>query len=146
MQLLSPPRPQFLNSTFANQAVDVNSILVMYTLNGDADLNGKIDASDYFLIDKGFLSGSSANPLGGYRNGDFDYSGKIDASDYFLIDKSFLSQPASAATAFSQATISASAAPKVSRMLAKTRRGRAAKRRHEGTHAPAGQSVHAHLQ
>ena len=99
-----------LYSKFANQPADVNSILVKYTLNGDADLNGKIDASDYFLIDKGFLSSSSANPLGGYRNGDFDYSGKIDASDYFLIDKSFLSQPASPATAFSQAPVAAARA------------------------------------
>ena len=71
---------QPLFDSFAGQAVDENSILVKFTINGDADLNGKLDASDYFLIDKGFLSKNSANPLTGYRNGDFDYNDKIDAS------------------------------------------------------------------
>jgi hypothetical protein len=74
-------------SEFDGQAVDVHSILVKYTWNGDADLTGNVDANDYFLIDKGFAVG-----LSGYANGDFDYSGVVDANDYFLIDNARASQ------------------------------------------------------
>jgi autotransporter-associated beta strand protein len=76
-------------TTFTGQPVDVNSILVKYTYNGDMDLNGKVDADDYFLIDRGF-----AAHLAGYRNGDLDYNGSIDADDYFLIDNAFARQNA----------------------------------------------------
>ena len=72
---------------FDGEPVDANSILVKYTYNGDTDLNGKIDANDYFQIDSGFIAG-----LSGYRNGDFDYNGTIDADDYFLIDNAFANQ------------------------------------------------------
>jgi autotransporter-associated beta strand protein len=69
--------------------VDVNrdSILVKYTYNGDTDLSGKVDADDYFHIDRGFLT-----HLSGYANGDFDFNGEIDADDYFLIDNAFVNQ------------------------------------------------------
>jgi len=80
-----------LFNTFAESAVDESSILVKLTWNGDADLNGLLDGSDYFFIDKGYLSRNLPNPLSGYRNGDFNYDGTIDGSDYFLIDKAFLS-------------------------------------------------------
>jgi hypothetical protein len=76
-----------LYAAFDGEPVDVNSILVKYTYNGDADLSGKIDADDYFLIDSGF-----ASKLAGYRNGDFDFNGVIDADDYFLIDRAFAGQ------------------------------------------------------
>jgi RHS repeat-associated protein len=75
-------------------AVDKNAVLVKYTYNGDADLSGRIDADDYFRIDRGF-----ANRLIGYSNGDFDFNGivqggGIDADDYFLIDRAFAGQTA----------------------------------------------------
>lgn len=72
---------------FDEQPVDADSVIVKYTYNGDTDLNGKIDANDYFQIDNGFLQ-----HLTGYRNGDFDYDGVIDADDYFLIDNAFVNQ------------------------------------------------------
>ena len=78
-----------LHMTFNGQAVDGNAVLVKYTWNGDVDLNGKVDADDYFRIDSGFLSGGVKK---GYRNGDLDFSGKIDADDYFLVDSAFLGQ------------------------------------------------------
>jgi hypothetical protein len=74
-------------TSFMGQSVDVNSILVKYTWNGDVDLNGKVDADDYFLVDSGFAKG-----LTGYRNGDLDYNGRIDSDDYFLIDRAFVGQ------------------------------------------------------
>jgi hypothetical protein len=51
------------------------------------NLDGIVDAADYFLVDSGFLT-----QQGGYRNGDLNYDGTIDAADYFLIDSAFLAQ------------------------------------------------------
>jgi hypothetical protein len=76
-----------IRTEFDGQVVDENSILVKFTWNGDADLTGVVDASDYFRIDLGFANGRV-----GWANGDFDYSGTIDANDYFLIDKAFAGQ------------------------------------------------------
>ncbi len=73
-------------------AQDGGSVLVKYTLNGDSDLNGTIDASDYFRIDRGYRG-----LAGGYVNGDFDYDGNIDADNFYLIDQAFMSQPLVAA-------------------------------------------------
>jgi hypothetical protein len=71
------------------QPVAAGDVVVAYTWNGDANVDGKVDADDYFRIDGGFLS-RPANPL--YTNGDFDYDGAINADDYFLIDSAFLGQ------------------------------------------------------
>src|SRR5207245_5393090 len=76
-----------LYNTFFGQSVDANSILIRYTLNGDLDLNGVIDADDYARIDAGF-----AQKLTGWINGDLDYGGNINADDFFLIDQAFASQ------------------------------------------------------
>ncbi|WP_428940775.1 beta strand repeat-containing protein [Fontivita pretiosa] len=62
-------------------------VLVKFTYFGDADLSGSIDATDYSLIDNGYV-----NSLSGWINGDFDYSGVIDATDYALIDNAYVNQ------------------------------------------------------
>ncbi|WP_428940356.1 beta strand repeat-containing protein [Fontivita pretiosa] len=62
-------------------------VLVKFTYFGDADLSGAIDATDYSLIDNGFVNG-----LSNWIHGDFDYSGGIDATDYALIDNAFVNQ------------------------------------------------------
>lgn len=76
---------QALYNVFSGHYVDANCVLVKYTMNGDADVDGRISAADYFRIDQGMLNG-----LTGYRNGDFNYDGTIDADDLFLIDQSYL--------------------------------------------------------
>jgi hypothetical protein len=79
-----------VTGTFEGQTVGVNDILVKYTFNGDANVDGKIDGDDYALIDNGYATGAT-----GYRNGDFDYSGGApDADDYFWIDKAHFDQSA----------------------------------------------------
>jgi autotransporter-associated beta strand protein len=78
-----------LFTTFDGEDVDENAVLVKYTYNGDANLDGRINADDYFRIDQGFLS-QPANPT--YRQGDFNYDDRINADDYFLIDAAFLGQ------------------------------------------------------
>jgi hypothetical protein len=79
---------------FAGEAVDANCVLVKYTWDGDMNLDGVVNADDYFLIDTGFLS-----QAGGYRNGDLNYDGVVNADDYFLIDIAFLGQTGPLATA-----------------------------------------------
>jgi hypothetical protein len=76
-----------IHTSFDGQVVNVDCVMLKYTWNGDADLSGKNDANDYFLIDSGFAAGAT-----GYRNGDFDYSTHVDANDYFLIDSAFAGQ------------------------------------------------------
>jgi len=76
-----------LYPTFYGLTADDNAILIAYTYYGDANLNGKVDGSDYSLIDNGYL-----NHLTGWHNGDFNYDGIVDGSDYTLIDNSFNNQ------------------------------------------------------
>ena len=78
-----------IRSTFDGESADTACILVKYTYNGDVDLNGKIDADDYFRLDQGFLTGATA-----YRDGDLDYDQRLTADDFMLIDMAFLRQGA----------------------------------------------------
>jgi autotransporter-associated beta strand protein len=80
-------------STFGNVPVSAGDILVKETYYGDANLDGKVDGSDYSLIDNGF-----ENHLTGWYNGDFNYDNTIDGSDYTLIDNAFNSQGSSLAS------------------------------------------------
>ena len=97
--------------------------LVKYTYYGDANLDGKVDGSDYSLIDTGYSADAAylaANPGGtsfpatGWINGDFNYDGTVDGSDYTLIDNAFNNQgsriSSSALVAASTAQIASSAA------------------------------------
>jgi hypothetical protein len=80
-------------TSFRGEAVDTNSVIAAFTLNGDVDLDGKITARDYFAIDAG-----RAMARLGYGFGDFHYSGgPADAVDYMLIDRAFLWQHEAAA-------------------------------------------------
>ncbi|HEV8603892.1 MAG TPA: lamin tail domain-containing protein [Tepidisphaeraceae bacterium] len=78
-----------LYPTFDGQPADINSILVKYTYEGDANVSGQINADDYAAIDAGFSSHAT-----GYAKGDFDWSGSINSDDYFIIDRTFSTQGA----------------------------------------------------
>jgi hypothetical protein len=68
-------------------------ILVKYTYFGDANLSGKVDGSDYSLIDAGYAADKAhAGSATGWSNGDFNYDGTVDGSDYTLIDNAFNNQ------------------------------------------------------
>ncbi|MCY2952158.1 MAG: lamin tail domain-containing protein [Planctomycetota bacterium] len=75
------------DSTGLATALKDNSVHVKYTWNGDANLDGLVNADDYFLIDSAFISQAK-----GFYNGDFNYDDIINADDYFLIDSAFISQ------------------------------------------------------
>ena len=75
-------------TTFGGISISANDVLVMYTYTGDANLDGKINADDYFAIDSHYNKPSVPS----YIAGDFNYDGKINGDDYALIDNAFASQ------------------------------------------------------
>ena len=91
------PTGATLYATFAGQSgLTSTDVLVKYTYYGDADLNGKVDGTDYSRIDNGLLQ-----HLTGWYNGDFNYDGTVNGSDYTLIDNAFNTQGAVVASAVS---------------------------------------------
>jgi fibronectin-binding autotransporter adhesin len=86
-------------TSFQGMPVNTGDILVKYTYYGDANLDGKVDGSDYSRIDNGFL-----DHLTGWMNGDFNYDGVVDGSDYTLIDNAFNSQGAAVAESVASPT------------------------------------------
>ncbi len=78
-------------TTFEGEPVDATSILAAYTWWGDANLDGRIDANDYDVIDKNYLFTPDPDNMG-WWTGDFNLDGVIDANDYDKIDRAFLFQ------------------------------------------------------
>jgi len=76
-----------LLTKFGGVDVTADCILVKYTYNGDVNLDGVVNADDYFRIDSGFIMEAT-----GYANGDLNYDGVVNADDYFLVDSAFLGQ------------------------------------------------------
>ncbi len=74
-------------TSFAGELVNVNSVIVKYTWTGDANLDGRVNADDYFAIDSGYILHATT-----YQSGDFNVDGFINADDYFLIDSAFVAQ------------------------------------------------------
>jgi fibronectin-binding autotransporter adhesin len=86
------------SNPFDGTTPGVGDVLVKYTYYGDANLDGKVDGSDYSLIDnayemEGWVNGvETGTPISGWFSGDFNYDNNIDGSDYTLIDNAFNSQ------------------------------------------------------
>jgi subtilisin family serine protease len=108
-----------LINDFGGASAGVSDVLVRYTYNGDASMDGRINADDYFRIDQGFLA-QPANPT--YRQGDFNYDGRINADDYFLIDQAFLGQglPLNGSIAASATSAVAAEEPAARKTLVRT--------------------------
>jgi hypothetical protein len=103
--LVMPPDKKRLG-LFQGDDPQVNDVLIAYTYYGDANLDGKVDGSDYSLIDNGY-----ANHMTGFYNGDYNYDGVIDGSDYTLMDNAFNSQAASFGPSAEVAAITSLVAP-----------------------------------
>jgi ELWxxDGT repeat protein len=89
-----------------------NDVIVKYTLDGDANLDGKVNADDYFAIDSNFLS-RAQSPT--FAQGDFNYDDRVDADDYFLIDSALLAQASRAGDDAASPRLGAAAAIKEAR-------------------------------
>jgi RHS repeat-associated protein len=102
-------QPLFGNGTalglFDSQNPSTTDVLIKYTYYGDANLDGKVDGSDYARIDNGFLTHAT-----GWSNGDFNYDGSINGTDYTLIDNAFNTQGASMMAVVSTASEASSRA------------------------------------
>ncbi|MCY2954359.1 MAG: hypothetical protein NTU53_20705 [Planctomycetota bacterium] len=86
--VLSPSRQAAAETgTIDPLSIDEFAVLVKYTWNGDANLDGMVNADDYFQIDSGFIAQKK-----GWYNGDFNYDNVVNADDYFLIDSAFIGQ------------------------------------------------------
>ena len=73
---------QPLYATFEGQNSVVTDVLVKYTWYGDANVDGKVDGSDYSRIDFAYTSDLAQPGLyTGWSNGDFNYDGGINGSD-----------------------------------------------------------------
>jgi len=99
-----------LHATFDGVSSSNTDVLVKYTYYGDANLDGKVDGSDYSRIDstyvsENFVHGTPTNPISGWFNGDFNYDGVVNGSDYTLIDNAFNSQGAQLSSAIATAQI-----------------------------------------
>ena len=59
---------------------------------GDADLDGKITATDYAIVRKLVLGTLTAEDVGelAYKAADVNGNGKVDARDYYLVKRAFL--------------------------------------------------------
>lgn len=62
---------------------DQTSVLVRYTLSGDANLNRRVDISDFSILAANF------NGVGNWNRGDFNYDSAIDISDFALLAANF---------------------------------------------------------
>jgi len=94
-----------IKKEFDGLAVGAGDVLVKYTYNGDANLDGIVNADDYFLIDSGYITQAK-----GYQNGDFNYDDIINADDYFLIDSAYIGQSVPLAASKPQSVVSADVA------------------------------------
>jgi hypothetical protein len=57
----------------------------MYTLLGDANLDGKVNGSDFNLMATNFNQAVTA----GWDKGDFNYDGKVNGNDFVLLAANF---------------------------------------------------------
>ena len=76
-----------LYATFDGRPAAASDVLVRFTLYGDANLDGVVNAADFTRTDVGSVTG-----LTGWVNGDFNYDGTVDGSDYALADNAFNQQ------------------------------------------------------
>jgi autotransporter-associated beta strand protein len=80
-----------LGGLLSGQSYDANSVLIKYTLLGDADLDGDSDLADLGLWASKFTGdlGPQSSPTTFWTDGDFDYDGDTDLADLGLWSSTF---------------------------------------------------------
>ncbi|MDX1962933.1 MAG: hypothetical protein SFX18_07260 [Pirellulales bacterium] len=80
----------FYDLTLGNSTLGTgfNQIIVRFTYPGDYNLDGKVDGSDYIVVDSN-LGTPTPGLSGGWLLGDGDFDGIITPADYLPIDSNF---------------------------------------------------------
>jgi hypothetical protein len=71
-------------ATYAGQTIDSTTILLRYTVPGDATMDGKTDILDFNQLASNFGKAGMT-----WRQGDFNYDGAVNISDFNLLAGSF---------------------------------------------------------
>jgi hypothetical protein len=74
------------SAVFAGQSVDATTVLVRYTLLGDATLDGGVDFNDLVKLAQNYNSGSGEKV---WAQGDFDYDGVVDFNDLVALAQNY---------------------------------------------------------
>jgi hypothetical protein len=68
-------------------SIDANSVILKYTYFGDVNFDGKVNDSDYAVLDGNY--GSTPDPRVAILMGDANVSGTVDDSDYAVLDGNY---------------------------------------------------------
>jgi hypothetical protein len=71
-------------ATYAGQPIDSTTIVLRYTVMGDANFSGKTDILDFNALAANFGKSNKT-----WAQGDFDYSGTVDIADFNLLATAF---------------------------------------------------------
>ena len=72
--------------TFDGNDINAGCVILKYVDAGDADMDGKITATDFAQLDASYLKGTYASGGATWFQGDFNHDGIIDYKDFILID------------------------------------------------------------
>jgi hypothetical protein len=80
-------------ATFMGQSIDNTSVLVRLTYNGDANLDGKVNALDFNALATNFGKTPGSDV---WTQGDFNYDGNVNTQDFMALVGNFNATPLSA--------------------------------------------------
>src|SRR5207248_4385115 len=72
-------------TSFFGQSADASSLLMRYTLSGDANLSGNVDLTDFTYLAANFNKTGNAVWL----EGDFNYDSNVDLTDFTFLASNF---------------------------------------------------------
>jgi hypothetical protein len=87
-------------TVFDDASVNATSTMIMYTRNGDANLDGVVDNTDYQYWYKGSHPPTGGTGVKGWLNGDFNYDGVTNTLDLAIWQANSVPEPGTRALAF----------------------------------------------
>lgn len=78
------PNTSLPYTTFGGQSVEANDVLVRYTINGDANLDGAVGFADLVAVNQHY--GQSGKI---WRDGDFNFDGSVGFPDLVAVNQNY---------------------------------------------------------